>query len=78
MAHLTILRPTAALTIVLAVCVIGLSARAIAESAQSQVVASLSLDWRSLQPGELLVVNATLPEGATDVRVTGLEQTATA
>lgn len=78
MAHLTTLRPTAALTIMLAACVIGPSPRAVAQSATSQTVVSLSLDWRSLQPGELLVVSATLPEGATDVRVTGLEQTAAA
>lgn len=78
MAQLKPSRPAAALILMFAVCAAGAQARVDPATAQASSAVSISLDWRSLQPGELLVVNLTLPEGATDVRVSGLDQDATA
>ncbi len=61
-----------------AACWLGGAVPAAKVSTQASGAVTLSIDARSLQPGELMVVSATLPEGATDVSVTGLGQTASA
>jgi murein DD-endopeptidase MepM/ murein hydrolase activator NlpD len=63
---------------VAAACVLGLAVRVADAAAQEPAPASIAIDSRSLQPGELVVVNASLPEGATGVQVIGLGQTVNA
>jgi murein DD-endopeptidase MepM/ murein hydrolase activator NlpD len=64
-----------ALLVVLAA---GVPGRGAAARVQTPVAGTLSVDSRSMQPGELVVINATLPEDVADVRVTGLDRGAKA
>ena len=64
-----------ALLIVLAA---GVPSRGTAAGVQTPVAGTLSVDSRSMQPGELVVINATLPADVADVRVTGLDRSAKA
>lgn len=75
MLHVKPARSAIALLIVLAA---GVPSRNTAAWAQTPVAGTLSVDSRSMQPGELVVVNATLPEDVTEVRIVGLDRSARA
>lgn len=69
---------TAMVVALAAAFVCGPSVRVTSAAVQEPAPASIAIESRSLQPGELVVVNASLPEGATGVQIIGLGQTVNA